>query len=260
MRASKSVRSQEAGIRIQNQESKIQNPKSGEMHISGTEGLYELSEINKVIKGYAERAINHPRGLPDSVVITIEKIHQKPAIISLLSDSTVQCVSSDEAKKIISKLLLDAGITKKALQNSLRIINGKTVMRGAALINSSSGLRLEPDKQRGVRVSSLGITKDAEKRLSKRLASKGINTDTVREALVLASKVASCEGIVAELCISDDPDYTTGYVAAKELGYVRIPNLKLTGSLHGGRVFFVNAKANIERIVSYLEKTPVFAS
>ena len=29
-------------------------------------------------------------------------------------------------------------------------------------------------------------------------------------------------GVVAELCWSDDPDYTTGYVAGKNIGYVRI--------------------------------------
>ena len=35
----------------------------------------------------------------------------------------------------------------------------------------------------------------------------------MREALVLASKVQSAEGIVGELCWSDDPDDTIGYVA-----------------------------------------------
>lgn len=230
-----------------------------EIHISGAEGLYAHHEINRVIKEYTARALNHSRGLPDNVILTIEKVACEPETISLLPISTAQCASPEEAKKIIKRLLLDSGITKKTIQNSLRIINGKTVMRGAALIDSSSGVRLEPDRRRGVRVSRLGITKDAERRLTKRLAAKGINTSTVKEALVLASKVSSCKGIVAELCVSDDPDYTTGYIASKGLGYIRIPHLKRSGSLHGGRVFFVEAEAKIERMITYLEKTPVIA-
>ena len=47
----------------------------------------------------------------------------------------------------------------------------------------------------------------------------------MREALVLASKVQSAEGIVGELCWSDDPDYTVGYVACNGI-YHRIPNMK----------------------------------
>ena len=48
----------------------------------------------------------------------------------------------------------------------------------------------------------------------------------VKEALMLASKAASWPDVIAEVCISDDPDYTTGYIASKELGYLRIPNIK----------------------------------
>lgn len=258
MRASKEGKGHKAKG-IGTTEAISRKPLAGRVHISGAEGLYTRPEINKVLRGYTERALGHPRGLPDSVVITIEKIRKRPGTLSLLPLSTVQCASPEEALNIVRKLLLDSGITKKAVQSSLRIITGKTVMRGAALIDSSSGGRLEPDKQRGVRVSRLGITKDAERRLSKRLAGKGINTDTVREALVLASKVASCKGLVAELCVSDDPDYTTGYIASKELGYVRIPNIKRSGSMHGGRVFFIKPEADIKSIITYLEKTAVIA-
>ena len=50
----------------------------------------------------------------------------------------------------------------------------------------------------------------------------------MREALVLATKVQSCPGIVGELCWSDDPDYTVGYVACNGI-YHRIPNMKEMG-------------------------------
>jgi 6-carboxyhexanoate--CoA ligase len=130
-------------------------------------------------------------------------------------------------------------------------------MHGAALVLSESAVRVEPDRQRGVRVSRLGILREAERRLSRRLARKGINTITVKEALVLASKVASCGDVLAELCVSDDPDYTTGYVASRGFGYVRIPNIKHKGSSSGGRVFFTKEGADVTRIVEYLERTPM---
>ena len=46
----------------------------------------------------------------------------------------------------------------------------------------------------------------------------------LEEALILASKIASCKGIVAELCWSDDPSYVIGYVGTKD-NYERIVSL-----------------------------------
>jgi len=79
---------------------------------------------------------------------------------------------------------------------------------------------------------------------------------------VLASKVASVKGTIAELCWSDDPFYTTGYVASKKLGYVRIPHLKKEGDYHGGRVFFVDFVNTVEinDYIEEIEKTPVLVT
>ena len=201
--------------------------------------------------------MNHSRGMPDNIVITIEKIKQEPFIIPLLPVSTITCDSPKEAERIIYETLISVGISKKAIKSGIKVVTGKISMQGASLILSDSGVRAEPDKQRGVRVSRLGIRKNIGKGLSRRLAKKGINTKTVKEALVLASKVASCRGIAAELCISDDPDYTTGYVAVRKLGYIRIPNIKYEGSAIGGRVFFIDKGSDVTHIIEYLEKTPV---
>ncbi|MFN3976837.1 MAG: 6-carboxyhexanoate--CoA ligase, partial [Aquificaceae bacterium] len=57
----------------------------------------------------------------------------------------------------------------------------------------------------------------------------------------------------AELCWSDDPDYTTGYVAGKNIGYVRIKPMKEEGVPIGGRVYFVK-RDSLERIISCLER------
>ena len=130
-------------------------------------------------------------------------------------------------------------------------------MRGATIITSQKGIRLEPDNKRGVRASRLGITKTAARSLSLKLSRHGINTDVVKEALILASKVMAHRNIIAELCVSDDPDYTTGYVASKKYGYVRIPHIKKRGSRHGGRAFFIKESADAGDIIHYLEETPV---
>lgn len=120
-----------------------------------------------------------------------------------------------------------------------------------------SGIRIEPDKQRGVRVSQLGITEKADKLLSEKLAKQKINIPNVKEAIILASKVASDQKIMAELCASDDPDYTTGYVASIKYGYVRIPHIKRRGDKKGGRVFFMADNAEVEETIHYLEKSAV---
>jgi 6-carboxyhexanoate--CoA ligase len=133
-------------------------------------------------------------------------------------------------------------------------------MRGAAIITAEKGKRLEPDKERGIRVSRLGITNSASKELSSKLSKYNIDNEIVQEALILASKVLSCKHVTAELCVSDDPGYTTGYVASREFGYARIPHLKNKGSKIGGRAFFVKEGIDIGNIMEYLEKKSVLVS
>lgn len=228
-------------------------------HISGAEGIYDKSEIKKVCEKYIKRALNHPRGKPDEIVITIEKIKQKPKTIPLLPVVTLKCNSPVEAKKIITRELESLGISKKAINNGFVVLNSKKTMRGASLILLKSGARVEPDRERGVRVSRMGIEKSTEKNLSEKLSVAKIKTarlTRVKEALMLASKAASWPDIVAEACISDDPDYTTGYIASKEFGYLRIPNIKRGKEMHGGRVFFIRETADIAGLISYLERKP----
>jgi 6-carboxyhexanoate--CoA ligase len=248
MRASKKVRRKHCGVSSRK-----------EVHISGAEGLYRRSEIQTTVKQYIERALNHPRGKADSIVITIEDIKQKPQEIQLLPVATVRCNSPAEGKKIASLFLQSLGISRKSIDRAFALTK-KSTMRGAALITSKCGYRLEPDVKRGVRASRLGIDSAVLKVLSRRLQKCGINTDIVKEALILASKVTSCKHVIAELCVSDDPHYTTGYVASKHFGYLRIPHIKPQGSRSGGRAFFVNEGAQVKKIINYLEEIPVLVT
>jgi 6-carboxyhexanoate--CoA ligase len=227
------------------------------IHISGAENLCTEKEIGGIVSAYTQRALDHPRGRPIEVVITIERISGAPLMIPLLRVSTLPCDSSQEARTITVTILSRLGISQRATRRGIGVVTGKRTMRGAALILSESGVRVEPDTERGIRVSIFGISDETEKNLSRQLAKSGINSTRVKEALFLASKVASCKGIIAELCVSDDPDYTTGYVASRQLGYVRIPYIKREKCMMGGRVFFIEEKADVKHIIEYLETTPV---
>jgi 6-carboxyhexanoate--CoA ligase len=249
MRASKEIKSG-------NLKHKTQNLKLTEIHVSGAEGLYHSSEIQRVVRKYIERAISHPKGRPDKIILSIEDIKEKLQEIESLLVRTVYSQTPSEAEDIAIKLLKASGVSEKAIHAALRLIK-KGGLRGASLISAEKAERLEHDKQRGVRASRLGIDASAFRLLSSKLSKHGINTDTVKEALILASKVISYKDIIAELCISDDPDYTTGYIASKEFGYIRIPKIKLKGSKPGGRVFFVKEGLDVSKCISYLERKPI---
>ncbi len=233
--------------------------KSGgrDLHISGAEGLYNSPELAGTVTACIKRVLEHPRGAPDTIVLTIEAVNQKPADAPLLRLKTLRCSSPDRAHNIISEILENTGIARRAAGAALKVLTSQHVMRGASLITARTGRRIEPDKERGIRVSRLGMKKAEREKLELKLSGMRLNTETIREALVLASKTASCPDILAEVCISDDPDYTTGYVSGREIGYVRIPNIKNRGDMHGGRVFFVRENAEIDTVINYLEKEPV---
>lgn len=125
-------------------------------------------------------------------------------------------------------------------------------MRGAMLVDMRTGQRLDPWGQRGVRASRMSFADETAAITA--LNTAGYSGVHLEEALVLASKVLSAPGVVGELCISDDPDYTTGYVSYGNT-YHRLHHMKPVGSPLGGRLFFVDATADIAAIKKYLETT-----
>ena len=237
---------------------RIKGKKPAYLHISGAEGIYGRDSIGEVVERFIGRALNHPRGKPDRIEIGIERIKTSPKKIRSLPIRTVISGSTQAAQHHIRNLLFFAGVAENAIKSALEVVYGERTMRGASLVSAGSGRRIEPDRARGVRASRLGIDHAAASILNDELMRGGIDSETVREALVLASKVACCEEVIAELCVSDDPDYTTGYVSSRKFGYVRVPHIKKKGDRRGGRVFFVRDNAARERVISFLEKKPVF--
>jgi len=171
----------------------------------------------------AQRALSHEKGEPDFINISVESL-------------------KTPVKKLTS---LPA--------------NGEN-LRGA-IIMDLNGNRLEPDIVRGIRASHIGITEEASKALQTAISDMRLSAfyTYISDALVLATKVASVKGTLGELCWSDDPSYTAGYVASGKMGYIRIPHLKKKGNPYGGRVFFVE---NIDPVnyINEMESAPVLVN
>lgn len=150
-------------------------------------------------------------------------------------------------------LTTHTAITPVAFRRAVsQLVSLPESMRGAMLVDMRTGQRLDPWGQRGVRVSRMSFADETAAITA--LNAAGYSGVHLEEALVLASKVLSTPGVVGELCISDDPDYTTGYVSYGST-YHRLHHMKPVGSPLGGRLFFVDATADIAAIKKYLETT-----
>ena len=219
----------------------------GGHHISGAERIVKLEEVGAIAQSLADRALHHSKGIADFINITVDLIPSNEiTYIDCLEVEEYRAHTIAAAHQLAIELLQGSEIMEVAVQNAIALLKGlDSSMRGAMLVDATTGKRID-EGNRGVRVSHMDSF-DSE--------ALGDN-DHMREALVLASKVQSGEGIVGELCWSDDPDYTVGYVACNGT-YHRIPNMKELGSAIGGRVFFVRSDIDRDSVIEYLEKAPV---
>ena len=219
----------------------------GGHHISGAERIVKLEEVGAIAQSLADRALHHSKGTADFINITVDLIPpEKITYIDCLKveEHKTSCIS--ESHQLATELLQGPNISKAAVHKAISLLKGlDKSMRGAMLVDTITGERLDTG-DRGVRVSHMDSFDSY---------ALGDN-EHMREALVLASKVQSADGIVGELCWSDDPDYTVGYVACNGV-YHRIPNMKKLGSNIGGRVFFVRSDIDSESVIEYLERAPV---
>jgi 6-carboxyhexanoate--CoA ligase len=233
-------------------------------HLSGAERIGRADDIPTMTAALTERALRHGCGLPDQVFATVERLDPADILHAQLPDVTSWAVTDWQAGRLLAaSLLAAAGVNEAAARQSLVwLAEGPAPdcgpMRGAMLVDSQSGQRLEPDTYRGVRVSRMDVSPDERPAVEQFLDAAGLGHHRVLEAMVLSAKVLSAPGIVAELCWSDEPDYLTGYVAAPGLGYQRITPLKEAGASAGGRAFFVNSRSwDRDELIDFLEQTAV---
>lgn len=219
----------------------------GGHHISGAERIVKLEEVGTIAQSLADRALHHSKGTADFINITVDLIPpEKITYIDCLKVEEHKTGSISESHQLATDLLQGPHISETAVLKAISLLKSlDKSMRGAMLVDAITGERLDTG-DRGVRVSHMDSFDSY---------ALGDN-EHMREALVLASKVQSAEGIVGELCWSDDPDYTVGYVAYNDI-YHRIPSMKEFGSNLGGRVFFVKPNTDVDCVIKYLEKAPV---
>ena len=220
----------------------------GGANISGAERIVPSDTVAKTAAALAERALSHPKGAPDFVNIKIEGAGSMLRLKALPVSTNV----THTAEKGIAKaaeLLAGAGITR--IDEIMSLFSETYAMRGAMLLDADTLERLEPDRARGVRATYMD---DAESLA--RLSTSGKNH--YAEAIVLATKAQNAPGIIGEICVSDDPDYVTGYVATREIGYQRITTIKEKGSPNGGRIFLYRGpREDVPKTIDFLEHTRV---
>ncbi len=226
-----------------------------ENHISGHERIVKASELENTISELFKRGSRKPF---DFLNIKIEKINSTILFIKkTLKIKTLNFNNTREANNFALNLLQkETGINQNTLQKLIKLIHtgaasGKN-MRGAMIVNLK-GERIEKDREKGIRTTMVDYTNREENK--EKLIKKGF-TERTLDALALSTKNLIYPDIVAEYCISDEPDYLTGYVATKRY-YFRLTPLKEKGNLFGGRIYFVKNNTDIDKLYQYLQNTPV---
>lgn len=221
-------------------------------HVSGAEKILSEEELPEHLAALLSRALHHAKGKADFVNFKVEAIAPEAVEhLPALPVSTVEVETPAEGRRVI----IDA-LEKLGLKNGEAILakfSETYGMRGAMLLDADTLERLEPDAERGLRATYMDAARTA----------KGASDckNHFAEAVVLATKVVHAPHIVAEICVSDDPDYVTGYVAAPSLGYRRITKLKEAGSPDGGRIFLYRGpRDGVAETIRYLEKQCVLVS
>lgn len=217
-------------------------------HVSGAERIAPPGAAAELAKILTMRALDHDKGAPDAINIKIESIVSPCQYLDSLPVRAFASATPQEGLKLAAEFLKGDGIAQAA--EILAMLPHAANMRGALLLDADTLARLDDRGARGVRASCMDEVWTGGRDC--------LHKDHYREALILATKVAHAPGIVAEICVSDDPHYITGYVASRTLGYIRLQCMKMTGSPQGGRIFlFRGTPRLLEQAVSYLETTPV---
>lgn len=219
---------------------------AGGRHISGAERIVTVAQLPATTQALTNRALSHPNGVPDFLNVSVTEIIGDIVQVPALEVVEVASQSVADTRTYLQRFFADHKLNPLALE----LLFSVTGLRGAMLIDARTGANLAPDPDRGGRVSAMDHADSAAAESKQYFA----------EAMALAAKVASHPNILAELCISDDPAYTTGYLAF-EGTYYRLRNCKAPGEKLGTRVFLYDGPASeVAETIDYLENTPVLVT
>ncbi|WP_042332252.1 8-amino-7-oxononanoate synthase [Desulfosporosinus orientis] len=221
-----------------------------EKHISGAEKIVSGGSLLRYSDALLKRGLYHSKGKADFINLKIEAISSAEILcLDSLPARTIPVHNHQEGMQTIIGLLEKMNIPKAA--EIIEKLKETYPMRGAMLLDADSLERLEPDKERGIRAVYMDADHSGRQETIEM-------KNPYYEAMVLAAKAAYAPNIIGEICISDDPNYVTGYVASKDMGYVRITKLKEKGSQDGGRIFLYRGdRSEVQSCLDYLEKQKV---
>ena len=223
-------------------------------HVSGAEKILPQQELPQQMEALLSRALHHAKGKADFINLKIEAVApENLQYIEALPVSTHEAATPAEGRQFMCQIMTELGLTPDNCQKILELFQATYGMRGAMLLDVDTLERLEPDQQRGIRATYMDSI--APKGEAKAICD---GKNHFQEALVLASKVLSAPNIIGELCMSDDPDYITGYIATRDKGYIRITKLKKMGCPDGGRIFLYRGpKSQVDDCIQYLQEQRV---
>ncbi|MEG7381312.1 6-carboxyhexanoate--CoA ligase [Bacillus subtilis] len=222
----------------------------GGKHISGGERLIPFHEMKRTVNALLGKGLSHSRGKPDFMQIQFEEVHEPIKAIQPLPVHTHE-VSSPEEGQVLARLLLEReGVSREMIEKAYEQIPEWSGVRGAVVFDIHSGKRVDQ-----TRVSRIDWTDANFEKWASRFHVPA--HPRIKEALALASKVSRHPITIAELCWSDDPDYITGYVAGKKMGYQRITAMKEYGIEEGCRIFFIDGSEDANTYIHELEKQPI---
>ncbi len=221
----------------------------GGRHVSGQERIVKKEELERTILELHRR----PKGEWDLQNIKIERLKTPPVVVKKslpIRDYRFSCARL--AQSFAVGLLERVGVNRERLRELvLQLLkgfkNGEN-LPGAIFVDIETGKVLDDTGTRTVLFDWVD-----RQRIREKLLQKGY-TERTLDALALATKNFFC-GVEAEFCISDDPDYTTGYVAVSGI-YHRLSPLKEKGRPFGGRLYFVKEK-KLKEIKNCLRTVPV---
>ncbi len=219
-------------------------------HLSGGEDLLEEEGLESGIHrlllqglGSCDRSSRQELSLSIKVEGVRESALKRCALLpvrQLASDNPETTRSFlEEALRALLKEKSGASETARKVLEQVRLFlePGYPAEWGATLMSSSGKIISLPDG--GVRTSHIGILPTVRKQLMEEAQSAGITGRRFPEALMLATKVTAHPLVLLEVCLSDDPGYTTGYIATQKTGYIRLPHLKPEGHPGGGRIYLL---------------------
>ena len=154
-------------------------------HISGAERIVASAAIDRVVRELIARAMSKSHA-PEQITVQVEDLGDTPPrFLTALDVVTINARDPEAGRSAASRLLHRTGVSSCAVNSTISLIIAGAApsggnMRGAMIIDSETGERLEPDQERGVRASRFDWTDEAHGAADQLLSASGLTHFRIR--------------------------------------------------------------------------------